>query len=158
MLDYIGGHVMGLTRNHSGHQVVLRINLPPWHQDDTPIERRFQVRGDCPGMLGDKLVVMTLDDEVLGWHNQRTGQQANLLAALPRARWRIRDWVIAAVLAWLGWVVSLALGGAGGLGWLFSAALWRIRAMRKVRGELQEALDLAAGVQSSCPPRDGPLP
>jgi hypothetical protein len=35
---------------------------------------------------------------------------------------------------------------AVGLGWLLSMALWRVYSLRSARGELIEALHLAAGV------------
>lgn len=92
---------------------------------------------------------MVLEDEVVGWRNQATGAQGHLLHSLPKIRWRVREVLIALtlglVLGWIGW---MALGLAGGLGWLLSTTLWRIHSMRSVRGELVEALQLAAGVVS----------
>ena len=147
MLDYIGGDIVNVTRTRSGHEVTLQLQ---YREDGAPIEQRFRVRGSQPGEPGDRLVVMVLEDEVAGWHNQTTGEQGHLLHSLPRLRWRLRDAGIAlasaVVLSLSG---SVTLGFAGGLGWLLSAALWRLHSMRSVRGELIEALQLAAGVTAS---------
>ncbi len=90
---------------------------------------------------------MVLEDEVVGWHNQVTGEQGHLLRLLPRLRWCIRDVVIALMAALAPFLSgSPILGLAGGLGWLLSTALWRSHLMRSARGELVEALQLAEGV------------
>jgi hypothetical protein len=105
--------------------------------------------GLSPGELGDKLVVMVLEDEVAGWHNQATGEQGHLLHALPRLRWRIRDLGIAVAVASVPSLFSRPLLGlASSLGWFVSAALWRLWAMRDIRGELVTAPQLAAGVSA----------
>ena len=144
MLDYIGGDIIRVTHLRSGHWTVLQHR----HTDDgEAVEQQFHVRGSSPGETGDRLVVMLLEDEVAGWHNQTTGEQGHLLHALPRLRWRARDAGIAtAATAALYLAGKPLLGLAGGLGWLVSIALWRLYAMRDVRKELVTALQLAAGV------------
>ena len=146
MLDYIGGDISCITRMRSGHKVTLQLQ---YSDDEHPIKQQFHVLGPQPGEPGDRLVVMVLEDEVAGWHNQATGKQGHLLHSLPRLRWRIRDAVIALMAASVPSLVgSPILGLAGGLGWLLSTALWRLHSMRSIRGELVEALQLAAGVTS----------
>lgn len=145
MLDYIGGDIVSLTKTHSGNEVTLQLQYSD--DDGNTIEQRFHVRGPQPGEPGDRLVVMVLEDEVAGWHNQMTGEQGHLLHALPRLRWRIRDAGIALTATGLPSLGgSPSLGVAAGLGWLLSTALWRLHSMRSARGELIEALQLAAGV------------
>lgn len=147
MLDYIGGDIVSITATRSGSKVALRLQDS---EDGEPVEHPFHVRGPQPGQPGERLVVMVLEDEVVGWHNQATGAQGHLLHSLPKVRWRARDGLIAASLGLvLGGVGGMAPGLAGGLGWLLSTTLWRIHSMRSVRGELVEALHLAAGVVAS---------
>jgi hypothetical protein len=145
MLDYIGGDIVRMTPARSGHQVTLQLQY--CDDDGEPIFQQFHVRGPQPGQLGERLVVMVLEDEVAGWHNQVTGAQGHLLHRLPRLRWRLRDGLIASATGLgLGWIGNLTLGVAVGLGWLLSTALWRVYSLRSARGELIEALHLAAGV------------
>ncbi len=144
MLDYIGGHIVSIAKTRSGHDVTLQLQHS---ENGNPIEQQFHIRGLPPGNPGDKLVVMVLEDEVVGWHNQVTGEQGHLLHALPWLRWRARDAGIALATVSVSCLAgSVSLGLASGLGWLLSATLWRLRSMRSIRGELTEALQLAAGV------------
>ena len=147
MLDYIGGHITQIERTRSGHKITLR---HPCTDEGEPVDQQFHIRGPAPGETGERMVVMLLEDEVAGWHNQATGAQGHLLHALPRLRWHIRDAVISLSTASVGNLAgNWILGAAGGLGWLLSTLLWRFYTIRHARGELTEALQLAAGVTAT---------
>lgn len=144
MLDYIGGDIIQIEATRSGSRVILQVQF---HKGAPSIRQNFHVRGKPPGQCGERLVVMLLDNEVVGWHNQATGAQGWLLQLRLQTLWNVSDVPIALTLGLaVGWVSKPRLGWSGGIGWLLSRVLTRSYAVWHARGELAEALRLAAGV------------
>ena len=144
MLDYIGGEIIEIKGTRSGSRVILQVQF---HKDAPSSPCSFHVRGKPPGQCGERLVVMLLQNDVVGWHNQATGAQGWLLQLRIQSLWNVYVAPIALTVGLaLGWAGKPLLGWSGGIGWLLSRVLARGYAVWHARGELAEALRLAAGV------------
>lgn len=144
MLDYIGGDIIEIKGTRSGSRVTLQVQF---HKGAPSIRQSCHVRGAPPGQCGERLVVMLLENDVVGWHNQATGAQGWLLQFRIQSLWNVSDAPIALTLGLaLGWAGKPLLGWSCGIGWLLSRVLTRSYTVWHARGELAEALQLSAGV------------